>query len=336
MDGGDAITQQMTHQERVTAALRSEEVDRPAVSMWRHFYGQEITAEGLAQAMLAFQRRYDWDFMKVNPRASYHAEGWGFRARYTGNEPPEVVETPVRNPDDWLKLEVLDVNQGVLAEQLRAIELIAGGLGGHVPFLATVFNPVSIAARLAPSEEVFLEHLRAHTDKVREALEVITETFIKFSRACLDRGASGLFYATTSWATTERWSEDEYLQYARPYDLKLLNALPQAKFHILHVCRDNNLLHALTDYPVHAFNWDAKGYGNPSFAEGKALVGDKAVIGGIGHRDTLVKATARELAEEVSGLRVALGTKGWMLGPGCTYTPDTPEVNIRAIREGLQ
>ena len=63
------MTQQMTHQERVTAALRSEEVDRPAVSMWRHFYGQETTAEGLAQAMLAFQRRYDWDFMKVNPRA---------------------------------------------------------------------------------------------------------------------------------------------------------------------------------------------------------------------------------------------------------------------------
>ena len=60
--------------ERVQAALAGEPVDWPPVSMWRHFYEFEETAEGLAEAMLGFQRRYDWDFMKVNPRASYHAE----------------------------------------------------------------------------------------------------------------------------------------------------------------------------------------------------------------------------------------------------------------------
>ena len=330
------MTQQMTHQERVSAALRQEDVDRPPVSMWRHFYGQETTAEGLAEAMLSFQRRYDWDFMKVNPRASYHAEAWGVKMRYTGDHPPEVVDTPVRDPGDWQKLEILDVNQGVLAEQLQAIELIARGLDGDVPFLATVFTPCSIASRLVPSHEVFMEHLRAHTDEVSQALEVITETFINFSKACLDRGASGLFFATTSWATTQRLTEEEYFRFARPYDLKVLNALSQAEFHVLHVCQDNNLLHALTDYPVHAFNWDARGNGNPSLAEGKALVGDRAVIGGISHRNTLSEATTQELAGEVRGLTAAMGTKGWMLGTGCTYASATPEVNVQAIRQALQ
>jgi len=68
------MTDQMSHRERVRASLAGEETDRPPVSMWRHFFEDETSAEGLAEAMLGFQRRYDWDFMKVNPRASYHAE----------------------------------------------------------------------------------------------------------------------------------------------------------------------------------------------------------------------------------------------------------------------
>ena len=71
------MADQMTHWERVRGALQGQALDRPPLSMWRHFYRQETSAQGLADAMLGFQRRFDWDFMKVNPRASYHAEDWG-------------------------------------------------------------------------------------------------------------------------------------------------------------------------------------------------------------------------------------------------------------------
>lgn len=330
------MTDAATHRERVEAALHNQEVDRLPVSMWRHFYDQETSPEKLAAAMLAFQRRFDWDFMKVNPRASYHAEGWGLKTRYEGNSGPQTVEVPVRGPDDWLKLDVLPLDRGVLSEHLRALELISRGLQGEVPFLMTVFTPLSIAARLAPSEEAFLEHLRQHTEKVRHALEVITETFIRFSTACLERGASGLFYATTSWASTERLTAEEYRRLARPYDLKLLNALPPAEFHVLHVCRDHNLLPALKDYPVHAFNWDARGKGNMSLAEGKATGDGRPVIGGLAHRQALIQATPSELTAEVLGMRVAMGTRGWMLGTGCTFPPETPEANVEAIRRAVE
>jgi uroporphyrinogen decarboxylase len=327
----------MTHGERTMAALKGRDVDRPPISMWRHFFDQESSsAEGLAEAMLAFQRRYDWDFMKVNPRASYHAEGWGLRTQYAGNSPPQVVETPIREPNDWLKLEVSGLDRGVLAEQLHALELIAAGLNGEVPFLMTVFTPLSIAARLAPSEEGFLEHLREHTGEVQHALDVITETFSRFSQACLDRGASGLFYATTTWATTQRMTEQEYHRFARHHDLALLDALSGAEFNILHVCRDHNMLPTLADYPVHAFNWDARGQGNPGLREGKALLGERAAVGGLAHRRTLVQAAPEEVAGEVRGMRVAMGNRGWMLGPGCTFSPDTPEANIWSIRRAVE
>jgi uroporphyrinogen decarboxylase len=327
------MNEKMTHRERVRATLKGSETDRAAISMLRHFYGAETSAPSLAKAMLAFQARFDWDFMKVNPRFSYRGEGWGLQVKYDGDSSPEVTHTPVKEPDDWLRMGALELDRGVLREQLDALDLIARGLKGEVPFIMTVFNPLSVAASLAPSEEIFLRHLREHPDKVRHAMEVATETFIRFSRACLDRGASGLFFATTVWATSERMSEEEYGAFARPYDLKLLNALPPAEFNVLHVCRNHNFLHLLKDYPVQAFSWDALGEGNPSLAEGRTLVGGKTVIGGISHGKDLVEAEPRQLAEKVLALRSAMGRKGWMLGTGCTFMPETPEDNLAAIRD---
>jgi uroporphyrinogen decarboxylase len=306
------------------------------VSMWRHFYAKETSIEKLAEAMLGFQERFDWDFMKVNPRASYHVEDWGVKVKYQGDAEPQVIETPIRNPNDWSKLEVLNINEGVLKEHLTSLELITRELKSKLPVIMTVFTPIAIASKMTSSEEVFSRYLRENTPKVNEALEVITDTFVKFSKACLERGASGLFYATTNWATTDHLSEEEYLKYAKPYDLKLLNALPPAEFNVLHVCRHNNLLRAVKDYPVHAFNWDARGAGNASLAEGQRIIGRAApVIGGIAHDKSLVTSTPEQLAAEVKGMRVALGKKGWMLGSGCTFPPEAPEANLQAIRDAV-
>jgi uroporphyrinogen decarboxylase len=330
------MTEHMTHQERIKATLAGKDVDRTPVSMWRHFFRCETSAESLAEAMLSFQQRYDWDFMKVNPRASYHAEGWGLKMRYDGDQSPVAVNAPITTPGDWSIVEVLKPNEGVLGEQLKAIELIAGGLQGRVPFLMTVFTPVSIAAKLAPSKQTFMSHLREHPDKVAGALNAITETFISFSRACLERGASGLFLATTDWASSEWMSEEEYRRLARPWDLKLLNSLPPAEFSMLHVCGPDNFLDLVSDYPVSAFNWDARAPGNLSLARGQALLKGKTVVGGLSQGKVMAASTPEETTGEVIGLRVAMGSKGWILAPGCTFAPATPEGNIAAIRKAVE
>ncbi len=327
---------QMTHRERTMAAVNGQQMDRPPISKWRHFFTQEKTAEELAEAMLGFQQRYDWDYMKVNIRANIHAEAWGLKIRYDGDQPPTVVETPIREPDDWLNLEIPPLDRGPLAEHLHALEIIARGLEGQVPFLVTAFTPFSNLSRLVPSEDVFLQHVREHFDKVRYALEVVTESTIAFARACLDRGASGLFYATTVWGTSDRMPVEEYLRVARPSDVNVLKALPRAEFNVLHVCRDHNMLSALADYPAQVFNWDARGQGNPSLAEGKAMVGGRTVMGGLQHRGELVGANPEGLAGTVRELMEAMGDKGWMLGSGCTYSPEAPEANIRAIRQAVE
>lgn len=325
----------MNHRERILGTLLGVETDRLPVSMWRHFFCDENTIEGLVAATLRYQRDFDWDFVKVNPRASYHVEDWGVRTSYSGNNSPRVIHHPIVHPSDWSKISVIDHRQGVLGAHLGALESVRSSLGKQVPFVMTVFNPISIASRLTSSEELFAGHIKEYPSLVIPALEAITETFIKFAIACVERGASGVFFATTAWATRTRLSEKEYREIARPFDLRVLQSVAKAEFNILHVCRDNNLLPVLADYPVHAINWDVWGNGNLSITEAREVLKGKIAVGGVPNGQALVEAAPEELSTTIRALRHVAGTKGWMLGPGCTYNQDVPVENIRSVRNSV-
>ena len=140
----------MNHEERINALLLSEVPDRTPVSFWRHFFHKESTAEGLAEAMLSFQNEFDWDFMKVNPRASYHIEVWKAELEFSGDEfiKPRIARYPVKNSFDWDRINPQKPDNPAFAEQLQALNLISRGLGGKVYFVQTVFSPLSIAGDL--------------------------------------------------------------------------------------------------------------------------------------------------------------------------------------------
>ena len=88
----------MTKRERVLSAARRGPVDRPPVSFWRHVPDVDHTAAGLAEAMLAFQRRWDLDFVKVMSSGVYCVEDWGCRVAYQGspNGAKQCTEHAVR------------------------------------------------------------------------------------------------------------------------------------------------------------------------------------------------------------------------------------------------
>lgn len=64
-------------QDRFNALLSGERADRPIGSGWRHFIDKEQTADDLAETTISFTKKYDWDWVKINPRATYLAEAWG-------------------------------------------------------------------------------------------------------------------------------------------------------------------------------------------------------------------------------------------------------------------
>lgn len=318
----------MTKIERIDAALKGEEVDTIPISFWRHFYQQEGDPSQLADALLAFQREYDWDFMKVNPRASYHVEGWGNRYSYSDdpNVSPTLSSHVVEATEDWARIGVLDIwATEPLKQQLVLLQLIKEGLQDENEyFLQTIFSPLDIAFRLAGhSRERLLRAMEDEAKELNAALEAITETFVKYAKASIDAGASGLFFAVTKLASSDVMTQEQYERFGTPYDLQVLKAVRgRPGFNVLHMCGANIFFDRLKGYPVDALSWDTFMSGNPSLREGREKSG-KMVIGGINQNETLSHGTPEQVAAEVAhGIRET-GGRGFVIAPGCTFPTTT-------------
>lgn len=327
----------MTRRERIRKTLAGERTDRPPMSFWRHFYDREGTAQDLAQAMLDFQAKYDWDFVKVNPRASYHVEDWGVRTQRPGTGPldkPKVVDSPVREPEDWDRIHPIDPTKGVLGEMLDAEERIAAKIQGETDWVMTVFNPISIAADLVNDDARFVDHLRNHGERVHGALRAITETFAAFTRETLHRGAAGIFFATTDYGNDSRIDKALMEEFGRPYDLRVLEEAKRGAMNVIHVCGPRAFVREHLDYPVAIVSWADHEPGNPSIAELKKLT-TKTLLAGIDHERTMVNGTPEAVqAEARAAIEAAQGTR-FILGPGCAVPAAAPERHFAAAREAV-
>jgi uroporphyrinogen decarboxylase len=355
----------MTPRERVLAATDGRPTDRIPVGLWRHFYDAEAAPETHVASILWLQRTFGWDFLKVQPRASFMAEDWGAVWEYpsgrrvggrAGDDPsrlaasnlpayepgvastrrPRSVSTPIRSPEDWQALRPLDVRRGALGEHLAALQLIAEAVGTDVPIIQTLFNPLSIARYVAgENTELVRQTMRERPAALHQALEVITATFEAYAPACLDAGASGVFFATTVWASYDLLTDAEWDEFARPYDRRVLAAVERAPFNVLHVCASHNMFRQLLDYPAPVLNWDAYGAGNPSFAEARALT-TKALLGGLGQKTTLAQGDPAAVEREVRSTIEATGGRKVLIGPGCSVDPAAPVENLRAARRSVE
>ena len=231
----------MNKKERVDAALRGDAVDRVPASMWGHDFTREWNVQTFVEAMVENFTRYDWDYMKVNPRAVYHVQDWGVKARPSG-EPykgPVFESSPIRGAADWKRIRPLEPDQGALGEQLRALQLINHSIGYDAYFVQTIFCPLGVAKYLAGNKnEPVLQTMHEDRKALHAALRVITETFTTYAIACLEQGASGIFYATNKWASESLLTPDQYREFGEQYDLEFLDAIKsRSKFNILHIWR---------------------------------------------------------------------------------------------------
>ena len=327
----------MTPRERVWAALRGEAVDRPPISFWGHFYHRESSARDLALATLEFQSRYRWDWVKLNPRKHYHVEPWGVSYRYSGvpNEKPVLERWPIHAPEDWAKIGEQPHDRGALGEQLEAVKLLRAKLPADVPMIETVFTPLAILGEMTRATTDLRAHLDSHPELVRRALEAVTKTYERYVRAVLAAGADGIYLATTDWASRVLMTPEDYDTWGRPGDRRLLAAMAGAPFNVLHVCKRDNLLLHLLDYPVAAFSWAANDTGNPSLAD--VLEKTKtAVMGGIAHEGALQRRDPAAVLAELHEAQRQTGGRRWLVAPSCSIPPSTLPEQLQTLRDAVE
>src|SRR5512133_2932882 len=114
----------LSKKERIQKAIAGESVDRPAIGFWGHNFARENSAEELADETVSRFRRFDWDFVKLQSRASSFVEDWG--SQYQRSTRPEVQPTllqpAVRSTADLRSLKPLSPFAGALGEQIAALK----------------------------------------------------------------------------------------------------------------------------------------------------------------------------------------------------------------------
>ena len=322
----------MTGRERVEAAIGMGVADRPPVGAWGHTYAEEWSPKDLARVTVERARRFGWDFVKFQPRASCFAEAFGSEYRPAGHRlrAPVLVKAAVPDLDAWRSVRL--VNRKALDDQVESIGIVARELGRDVPVIQTVFSPITVAGYLVgKSQSRIVRELRTHPELVRPALDTIAEALIDFDRRSVEAGAAGVFYAISGYAGKGVMPEAAYRELALPYDVHILESLPKAAwFNVLHLCGSNLHFGLAREMPVQVVSWSVHNQGNPSLAEGRAIAG-RAVMGGLGQRSTLVYGPASKIEAEARHVVEKAGERGLLVAPGCSVPPRVRDTNLALI-----
>ncbi|MBN1314778.1 MAG: hypothetical protein JXA42_04900 [Anaerolineales bacterium] len=328
---------EMTKWERIQAAIRGKEVDRIPISLWKHYHLQDRAPRQLARVSVALHRQFDTDLVKLTPSGLYPIQDWGPAIQFGRDDDflPLVVKPVIEKAADWLTLPRLDVRLGALGRELETIYHTAQELDGSAPFMMTLFNPLTLAYKLCGDRLTgirVVDTMRQHPRELHVVLAVITDTVIEYAAACLDVGASGFFFAT-QMATYDVLTGEEYLEFGRPYDLKVLESIAgKSKITMMHVCKQNLMFDLVADYPVDVINWADRTSGT-SLADARQLTG-AAIAGGLS-LDTLLHGTENEVIEEARGAFTQAGRTGFILAPGCVIKGPTPDANLAAARQAV-
>lgn len=326
---------QMSRRERIQAAINRQPVDRVPYAVWRHFPAVDRSPAGLAQATLRFHDHYGSDFLKITPHGGYAVEAWGCV------EAEEVLpdghrgcaSCAVKTADDWKRIRPLDpLTAEGYSQQIETIVRMGFDRRiGDAPVVPTIFSPMSIAKKLSGTR--LAADIEEHPGLVKDALDAITETIVKFCDAALKEGMSGIFYSIQA-ASRSAHAEEVYAELGEPHDRQILQSFAgRSMLTVVHCHGDALMFDRLATLPGHAWNWDDRRTA-PTLAEGRAKVSG-AVIGGLDQWATLRDGTPDASIAQAKDAVAQTGGTGVIVGPGCVLAMNTPDENVSAVVRAL-
>lgn len=336
----------MNRRERVEAAILGRPVDHVPVSIWCHFSEHDQDPVRLAEITADTAVKYDYDFVKMMPFGLYSVADLGAEISCFGKRgmPPLVKRAGISEPSDYAKIERLDVTEGVYGLQLEFTERLARLLPPDMPYIQTIFSPLTTLHKLAGDR--VLRDMKTHTGKVRQALEVITEITLDFVEENIRRGVSGFFFATQE-ARKTMLSLEDFRTFAEPYDLAVQDSYARRTwFNVVHLhSLDVYFEEVAAKYSSNVLNWHDQ-HTFPSLGEARGITG-KALLAGIAAAETVVDGkkvrdditltgTPETITAAVRKAIASVDGKGLLIGPGCVVDQYAKEENLMAVRRAVE
>ena len=135
----------MTPYERLQAMVSGKEVDRPGVSVWKHFFMDDRYVSDHVKRTIAFQDMNQWDFIKIMTTNVHMEAAFGASVKWTATEGDRtlVKARPIKSPHGFRELKVPDMKGGALGKEIEVARRLADHYRGQVPVIATVDTPAS-------------------------------------------------------------------------------------------------------------------------------------------------------------------------------------------------
>lgn len=324
-----------THLQRIENALALKSSDRIPYSMWMHFPNRDRHPRRLAELSLAYQKRYDLDFIKFMPYGMYSTVDYGQNLDlFAGMMEPPVQHKPIiANAADLEKhIKPISGAAGEYAIVLEAQRLLFSMLDERVPFVQTLFSPLTTIAKMCDVKTVQRLIEEAPT-ALHRALEMITATTKEFAKASAAMGTDGFFYAT-QLSCADMLSPALHEEFVKKYDLEILNAVKaDTWFNVMHLHGANVHIKEVQNYPVQALSWHDRDDG-PSMAEVRTY-SSKAFVGGLSWGTNWLKKDTGAIAAEVKEVASRFDGAGVIMGPGCVIEPSTPESFLDTVHKAV-
>jgi len=323
----------MHKRERLEHTLAGEVTDRPPVTAWRHFPGDDQRSLDLARAVLHFQNTFDWDVAVVQPANSYLVTDYGAGDEWDGSADGTRIflRRVIQRTLDWTALRPLDPTRGSCGRVAEAIRIVAEALADTVPIIVTIFSPLAQAADLTGNASL-TRQIRTQSDRVQSGLNTLTESTLRWLDALRRLPIAGVLYITP--ADYAMYSDAEYAEFGLPYDRKIIDALPSKFwFNMISLSGEQPIFKYASVFKVHAVHWHDRA-GEPTLAVGKSLFGG-AACGGVAAHDMALAApnTLRDAARDAI---LQMNARRLLLAPGAAVPVTTPLSNFRALRDAVE
>lgn len=324
----------MHKRERLEKTIVGETTDRVPVVLWRHWPGDDQRAVDFAQATLHFQQQWDFDFVKVTPANTYSLVDYGLQDRWQGSDEGtrDITRPLVERSLEWTELRKLDPTRGALGIQLDALALIKEGLGEAVPFIQTVYSPLTQAEGLAGRERL-LRDMRLHPDRVKTGLNLITENLLRQLDSMQKSGIAGIFYAIHN-ASYHVMSRAEYQEFGEPYDLRIFKLLPSRWWlNGVYLSGKSPMLDAVSGLPAQIICWYDR-LSDIDLRQGQVKFRG-AVCGGLS-RDEVNLGTPGAIREQARDAIAQTYSRRFILSTAQNLMQTTPLSNMRMVRQVVE
>ncbi len=341
------MPESMTSVERIEATVHFRKPDRVPVDL--HNFQPAAKASGLpmsqvfqdgellAEAMLQAWREFGHDMILLENGTACNAQACGVEVVYRDDMAPAAHKPVIKNLSEVADLEVPDpYTTFPMNEILKATRILSQATGGRVWICARADQgPMDLSAQIRGINELMLDiGYGKEPELIQALLDYSRRVATRYAYALIECGGHSTSIGE-ALAGPDLLSPRHYRQYPLPHEKRMAAELKERGI-ILHnhICGNTGpILEDFANSGAQILEIDHK----TDMALAKEHCRGKATI--LGNIDTslLVNGTPQDVEDACREAMAVMGPDyGFILGPGCALSPETPADNIHALVESAK